>query len=135
MRKSAFVFSIFSLALLASTANAQYFGRNKVQYTDFDWHVLKTEHFDVYFYPVERKAATQAARLAERWYARFSRLLGHQLSGRQPLILYASHPDFEQTNAIPGELGEGTGGVTEILKRRTSPDSGSHASLRRITSS
>src|SRR6185436_17439774 len=26
--------------------------------------------------------------------------------------------EFEQTNAIAGELGEGTGGVTEVLKRR-----------------
>jgi hypothetical protein len=33
-------------------------------------------------------------------------------------VLYASHPDFEQTNVIQGELGEGTGGVTEPLKRR-----------------
>jgi len=99
-------------------SDLQYFGGNKVRFKDLDFEVLKTEHFDVYFYPVERKAATQAARLAERWYARFSRLLAHNLSGRQPLILYASHPDFEQTNAIPGELGEGTGGVTEILKRR-----------------
>ena len=33
-------------------------------------------------------------------------------------MLYASHPDFEQTNAIQGELGEGTGGVTEPLRRR-----------------
>ena len=47
-----------------------------------------------------------------------SRLLGHELRGRQPLVLYASHPDFEQTNAIQGELGEGTGGVTESLRRR-----------------
>ena len=37
------------------------------------------------------------------------RVLSHQLSGRQPLVLYASHPDFEQTNAIQGELGEGDG--------------------------
>ena len=42
----------------------------------------------------------------------------HQLRGRQPLVLYASHPDFEQTNTIQGELGEGTGGVTEPLRRR-----------------
>ncbi|MBI4422060.1 MAG: PD40 domain-containing protein, partial [Gemmatimonadetes bacterium] len=34
------------------------------------------------------------------------------------VIMYASHPDFEQTNAIPGELDEGTGGVTEAFKRR-----------------
>ena len=113
-------------ALLAATASvavppaaaAQYFGRNKVQYGSFDFEVLKTDHFDVYHYPAERAAAEQAGRLAERWYARLSKVLDHRLHGRQPLILYASHPDFEQTNAIGGELGEGTGGVTEILKRR-----------------
>src|SRR6266516_4136446 len=113
-------------ALLAATASvalppaaaAQYFGRNKVQYGSFDFEVLKTDHFDVYHYPAERAAAEQAGRLAERWYARLSKVLDHRLHGRQPLIVYASHPDFEQTNAIGGELGEGTGGVTEILKRR-----------------
>jgi Tol biopolymer transport system component len=56
--------------------------------------------------------------MAERWYTRLSQLLNHELSGRQPLILYASAPHFRQTNAIEGELGEGTGGVTEAYKRR-----------------
>ena len=107
-----------SVAVLPPPAAAQYFGRNKVQYGSFDFEVLKTDHFDVYHYPPERAAAEQAGRLAERWYARLSKILDHRLRGRQPLILYASHPDFEQTNAIGGELGEGTGGVTEILKRR-----------------
>ena len=36
---------------------AQYFGRNKVQYESFDFRVLKTEHFDIYFYPPEEAAA------------------------------------------------------------------------------
>ena len=56
--------------------------------------------------------------MAERWRARLGRVLNHELSGRQPLVLYASHPDFEQTNVIQGELGEGTGGVTEAIRRR-----------------
>jgi hypothetical protein len=99
-------------------AAAQYFGQNKVQYRTFDFQVLKTEHFDIYYYPEAEGAARDAARMAERWYARLSRVLGHQLSSRQPLILYASHPHFEQTNVIEGQLGEGTGGVTESLKRR-----------------
>ena len=107
-----------ALVLGATPLSAQYFGRNKVEYDDFKFSVLKTEHFDVYFYPTERAAASQAGRMAERWYARYSQLLGYKLRGRQPLILYASHPEFEQTNAIAGELGEGTGGVTEVLKRR-----------------
>jgi hypothetical protein len=56
--------------------------------------------------------------MAERWYARLSQVLDHQLSSRQPLILYASHPHFQQTNVIEAMLGEGTGGVTESFKRR-----------------
>src|SRR5438093_5718243 len=103
---------------LAVPAGAQYFGRNKVQYKKLDFQILKTEHFDIYFYPEEREGIDIAARMAERWHARLEHLLNHQLRGRQPLVLYASHPDFEQTNAIEGELGEGTGGVTEPLRRR-----------------
>ncbi len=109
------------LALLAARphpAGAQYFGRNKVQYETFRFQVLTTEHFRVNFYPVERPAAEQAARMAERWYARLASLLEHQLRGRQTLILYADHPDFEQTNVLSDQPGEGTGGVTESVKRR-----------------
>jgi Tol biopolymer transport system component len=103
---------------LATPVSAQYFGRNKVQYKKLDFQVMKTEHFDIYFYPSAREGIDIAARMAERWRARLGRLLAHELSGRQPLVLYASHPDFEQTNTIQGELGEGTGGVTESLRRR-----------------
>ena len=104
--------------LPSSPASAQNFGRNKVQYRTFDFQVLKTEHFDIYFYPEERAGVDIAARMAERWYSRLNRLLRHDLRGRQPLILYASHVDFEQTNVIGGEIGEGTGGVTEPIARR-----------------
>ncbi|MFQ5679547.1 MAG: peptidase S9 [Gemmatimonadota bacterium] len=95
-----------------------YFGRNKVQYQHFNFQVLKTEHFDVHYYDEEREAAVLAARMAERWYARLSRVLNHEFRKRQPIILYANHPNFTQTNATPGQIGEGTGGFTEILKRR-----------------
>src|SRR5207248_842361 len=102
----------------AAPASAQYFGRNKVQYRKLDFQILKTEHFDIYYYPEEREGISVAARMAERWHARLERILEHRLRGRQPLVLYGSHPDFEQTNAIGGELSEGTGGVTEPLRRR-----------------
>ena len=108
----------FLSVTLASTAHAQYFGRNKVQYKDLNFQILKTEHFDIYFYPSEREGIDIAARMAERWHARLERILAHTLTGRQPLVLYSSHPDFEQTNASQGELGEATGGVTEPLRRR-----------------
>ncbi len=98
-------------------SSAQYFGRNKVQYERFDFKVLATEHFDIYYYPEEEAAIQIAARLAERWHARLTKLLAHQLRGRQPLIMYAAHPHFQQTNILDG-IGEGTGGVTESGRRR-----------------
>jgi Tol biopolymer transport system component len=102
----------------ASLAQAQYFGGNKVQHREFPFEILATEHFDIYFYPDERAAAADVARLAERWNTRLSTLLRHELRRRQPIVLYASHADFEQTNVVSGEIGEGTGGVTEGLKQR-----------------
>src|SRR5690349_16008956 len=86
---------------------AQYFGQNRVQYRTFDFKVIQTEHFDVYFYEEEREAALDAARMAERSYARLSRLLDHRFVERKPIILYASHSDFSQTNATPGGVSEG----------------------------
>lgn len=106
------------LALLNSGLYGQYFGRNKVQYQRFNFKIIKTKHFDVYYYPEFKDVAAESARMAERWYARLSRVLNHDLRGRQPLILYSSSPEFQQTTAIPDILGEGTGGVTESLKRR-----------------
>jgi Tol biopolymer transport system component len=112
---------LVSLAVLlttAHTANAQYFGRNKVRYGKFDFRVIQTDHFDIYYYAQEAEAARYAARMAERWYGRFSRVLGHTFNRRQPLVLYASHPHFAQTNVTPGVPGEGTGGFTERNKSR-----------------
>src|SRR2546425_9855202 len=117
MRRATLV-ALALVALLAAPVSAQYFGRNKVQYRKLDFQILKAEHFDIYYYPEEREGISVAARMAERWHARLARILEHRLRGRQPLVLYGSHPDFEQTNAIGGDLSEGTGGVTEPLRRR-----------------
>ena len=116
------------------TAHAQEFGQNKVQYRTFDWQIIQTEHFDVYFYPVEREAALDAARLAERAYARLSRILHHQFQERKPIILYAAHSEFQETNALGGEgPEEGTEGVTEFYKHRmVLPFLGSHEALEHV---
>ena len=41
-------------------------------------------------------------RLAERWWRRLSRFFGHELIGRQPIVLYSPKPDFDQTLIVPG---------------------------------
>ncbi|HYG61995.1 MAG TPA: peptidase S9, partial [Thermoanaerobaculia bacterium] len=104
--------------LLPVTASAQYFGRNKVQWERFDWQILRTEHFDIYYYPQEEQAVREAARLAERWYDRLSAIFERPFNERKSIILYADPSDFQQTTVIGGQIGQGTGGVTEALRTR-----------------
>ncbi|HVR70947.1 MAG TPA: BamA/TamA family outer membrane protein [Vicinamibacteria bacterium] len=120
LRRGSWAGVLGAVFAFASTtpADAQYFGRTPVQWERLEFKVLKTEHFDIYYYPEEQAATEQVARMAERWYARLSRVLGYEMKDRQPLVLYASHPHFQQTNTIGGPPGEGTGGVTEAFKRR-----------------
>src|SRR5436190_1035339 len=118
VRYTAVVVCLLTVVAVARPAEAQYFGRNKVHYDRLDFRVLQTDHFDIYYYAEEELATRYAARMAERWYARFSRLLDHTFTSRQPIVLYASHPHFAQTNVTPSAPSEGTGGLTENTKSR-----------------
>ena len=124
------------LAYLASPIAApleaqRAFGQNKIQYQNFDWHVLRGAHVDVYYYPEEEPVARVALAYAEESYDYLVRRLDHRVSERIPVVVYASHADFEQTNVLPFVPPEGILGVTEYLKRRvTLPFGGSYSEFR-----
>jgi Tol biopolymer transport system component len=108
------------LLTASSTVFAQffYFGRNKVQYTDFDWHVLRTDHFDIYYYADMKDLAEKGAFFAEEAFRMLEVKFNHSLSSRIPLIFYSSHLHFQQTNTTGGFIPEGVGGFFEFLKGR-----------------
>ena len=116
MRHLALGLVLAAAALLAAPAHAQYFGRNQVRYDQFDYRVLETEHFDIYYYEGMDQAVRDVARMAERWYDRLSVILQHEYDERKSIILYADDADFRQTNIT--RIGEGTQGVTEGLRQR-----------------
>ncbi len=107
------------LSLLVTPANAQfYFGRNKIQYADFDWQVMSTDHFNIYFYETESEIAKIAAQIAEEAYPRLAARFNHEVSRAIPLIIYSSPAFFAQTNVVPSLLPESVGGFTEFMKGR-----------------
>lgn len=113
-----FVLSVLLLSFLtAPTAQAQYFGRNKVQWENFDFKILQTEHFDIYYYDQEADVVQDIARMSERWYARLSRVFNHSFR-KKPIVLYANAADFHQTTTTGGMIGEGTGGFTDAFMNR-----------------
>src|SRR5687767_4128425 len=112
-----FVLFAFVLTFLAPVSHAQYFGRNKVQWEQFDFKVLQTEHFDIYYYDQEADVVQDVARMSERWYARLSRVFNHSFR-KKPIVLYANSADFHQTTTTGGMIGEGTGGFTDAFMNR-----------------
>lgn len=106
------------LFLSQQNADAQYFGQNKVRYKNLKFKVYQTPHFQIYYYLKNDSVMKSFAQEAELWYTIHQQVFQDTFRKPNPIILYANHPDFEQTTAISGEIGIGTGGVTEGLKNR-----------------
>jgi len=123
MKRSLLLFGIATICIIGFWyqdifAQGYYFGRNKVQYTKFDWQILKTRHFDIYFYPEMKDIAEKGAKFAEEGYARLQGKFNHTITHRIPLIFYSSHLHFQQTNTTAGFIPEGVGGFFEFIKGR-----------------
>ncbi|QQL51525.1 DPP IV N-terminal domain-containing protein [Mucilaginibacter ginkgonis] len=105
-------------AFVAGNAHAQYFGQNKVRYKNLKFKVYKTPHFEIYYYMKNDSLLKRFAQESELWYTLHQQVFRDTFRRANPIILYANHPDFQQTTAIDGEISVGTGGVTEGLKNR-----------------
>lgn len=122
-----FVASVVVCLFAVPVAQAQYFGRNKVQWEKFHFKVLQTPHFDIYYYDQEADVVNDIGRQAERWYDRFSRVFQHSFK-RKPIVLYANPADFQQTTTTGEIIGQGTGGFTdEYMNRVVLPLTGDYA--------
>lgn len=104
--------------LFPAVAGAQYFGQNKPSYRTFRYQVKQMPHFEIYHYFEDETLLNYFANRSEEWYSMHQRMFADTFKQKNPLILYSTHAEFQQTTAISGSLGVGTGGVTESLKNR-----------------
>ncbi len=109
---------IAALLLGAGAASAQYFGKNKVQYSEFDWKVYHSPHFDVHYYPEAEGHLQKVVSYAESAYDELSRRFDHQIKDAVPLIYYATHAEFEQNNIILNFIPEGVGAFAVPTRNR-----------------
>ncbi|MGD8779292.1 MAG: BamA/TamA family outer membrane protein [Ignavibacteria bacterium] len=120
MSKKLFKYLLFLIIISSNSFYAQFyfFGRNKVQYEDFDWKVLNTDHFDIYYYGEFEEMAKIGANYAEEAYAELKVKFNNYVTRKIPLIFYNTHIHFQQTNTSPGFIPEGVGGFFEFMKGR-----------------
>jgi Tol biopolymer transport system component len=109
-------------ALLLPAAAAAQFGKNKVQYKEFDWQIYHSPHFDVYYYPEEEMLLEKVVSFAESAYDELSRRFDYQIEESTPLIFYRTHAEFEQNNIILGFIPEAVGAfATDVRFRMVLP--------------
>lgn len=106
------------LSLVATGAQAQYFGKNKIKYQNFDWQIYHSVHFDVHYYPEEEHLLEKVVSFAESAYDELSREFDHQVKDSIPLIFYATHNEFEQNNIILNFIPEGIGAFAVPTRNR-----------------
>jgi hypothetical protein len=113
-----FLLSLFVFAGAVIPVKAQYFGQNKVRYKNLKFKVYQTPHFEIYYYLQNDSLIKRFAKESETWYDLHQQVFRDTFKRKNPVILYANSPDFQQTTAIEGDIGVGTGGVTEGMKNR-----------------
>ncbi len=109
---------VFMFTFMPFTLTAQYFGRNKPAYKIFEYNVYQTPNFEIYHYLDNDSVLNMLASRAEAWYLHHQAIFRDTIKEKNPVIFYENHADFQQTNAVSGLMGEGTGGVTEAFKQR-----------------
>jgi hypothetical protein len=91
----------------AQTPFVPYFFKNNIRYDRFDWHIYRTDHFEIYYYPEVEPHLERVASYAESAYQHISSQLKHDLAGRVPLVIFKTASEFQQQHIHPGELPEG----------------------------
>ena len=110
--------SLLLMMLMLHGADAQYFGRNKPRYRSFDFKVAETQHFTLHHYMNNPQMVEYLNKVSEQWYINHRNFFKKDILFKNPIIVYNNHAEFQQTNTISGDIGIGTGGVTEALKNR-----------------
>lgn len=111
----------------------QYFGQNKIQYENYRFKILSTEHFNIYFHEGGEGLAAFAEEVLEDGYDLLHEDLGIDIGFTVPVILYNSPNDFAQTNVTLDLIEESVGGFTELMKNRmVIPFTGDYEEFRHV---
>ena len=116
--QSSLMIILMAIFLLPFQSNAQYFGQNKPSYESFDFNVTNSPNFSFYTYMKNDQVKNNLINWTEQWYNMHQAVLKDTFKTANPIIFYNNHAEFQQTNAIFGSVGVGTGGVTEGFKNR-----------------
>jgi Tol biopolymer transport system component len=92
------------------------FGKNRIQYRQFDWVYLSGENFDVYYYDSRKTVASEALEFLEGEFDRITDLIGYPPYFKTKVFIYNSLTDLRQSNVGLNHTFFNVGGETEFIK-------------------
>src|ERR1041384_1247343 len=92
------------------------FGKNRIQYRQFDWVYLSGENFDVYYYDARKGVAQNALEFLEAEFDRITDLIGYPPYFKTKVFLYNSLADLRQSNVGLNRTVYTVNGETEFIK-------------------
>jgi hypothetical protein len=115
------IFIALALIFFALTGSyAQYtpetFGKNRIQYRQFNWQYLSGENFDVYYYDARKAIAQNALEYLEAEFDRITDLIGYPPYFKTKVFLYNSLADLRQSNVGLNRTVYTVNGETEFIK-------------------
>ncbi|MAY84991.1 MAG: hypothetical protein CMP59_12750 [Flavobacteriales bacterium] len=106
-----------------SEVNAQFyngtqttFGKNRVQYREFNWQFYRFNNYETYFYTGGQDLAEHTAKLARVKIDQLEKFLDFYLQERIQFIIFNKQSDFRQSNiGLSTDESYNIGGVTRIV--------------------
>jgi hypothetical protein len=92
------------------------FGKNRVQYREFDWLYFPGDHFEVYYYIGGDKFAEYVLRSAEKQLPEMEKFFDFSLDDKVQVLAYLKQSEFRQSNiGITTDEQTNLGGTARIL--------------------
>lgn len=101
-------------------ARAQYsadiFGKNRIQYKNFDWQYVSSQNFNIFFYEGNEELARLTATIAEQEFPFITDFIGYAPFNKIRIFVYPSIKDMLQSNIGVDRQGVAVTGQTRFAK-------------------
>jgi hypothetical protein len=116
----ALLFPWISMAQFYSGSQME-FGKNRVQYKDFNWTFYNYDKYQIYFYEGGMEISKYVSKSARKNIEEIERLFDYTLENKLQFIVYNKQSDFMMSNiGLASDEQYNTGGVTRIAGSKVS---------------
>ncbi len=133
MKKLTYLLGLLCLPMFViGQGSAVEFGKNRVQYHDFEWWQYESDNFVTYWYKGGQEVGQSVVQMAEFDYNEIRSILEYRINEKIQIIAYTDLTDLKQSNIGQEDVFLNSNGSTKIVGNKIFVYfNGNHLDLRR----